>query len=619
MRFAFGEEEVRRIAKAVKAFEQGKGTSNYTASGPIHTASHLSIVKVTTPGTPYSSGKCVDFIAETGTYAEKDNVIIKDISGKTLTTNSYHVGYFAGYKEGEPVFFVTLGGDGGGTATIEVVTDVICTPTGLEVSTATFAGANYDTAILKKFLSLTDVIPKSFLGNQGRVVRVNETATGLEFGPVSGELAQTFIALDDTPLQYGKSAYKVLIVDSGNDGVTFADNNITTLHSVTGGGNPNDPTAGKWVSISLENDTANPGKNKYYGTNLASSRGWYDLAGNQETAMSVVGDGSVSTPIKLLNDEASPAGNYMYGTTTLGVKGWVPAVSFDYVDPLFDNLDSRVSAIESAPYATQGFVTTAVGNEATDRNNADIALDGRITTLETTSATHETYISTLQGDVSSLQSSVLNLIGVTNGHETDINALQSELSTETTNRVNADNALDGRVTSLESSVASINSSISTINTNITTIQGDISSINGDISTINTTLKTIQSNITTLQTDVTTLQTGLSTAEGNIVTLQSDVATLQSSLTSAEGNITTLQSDVSALQSGLSAAESSISTLQSDLATAQSDIATLQSDLATAQSDIATLQSDLATAQSDIATLQSDYTSLDARVTALEGA
>ena len=667
MRFAFGEDEVKRIAKAVKAFEQGQGSSDLKASGPRHVASHLSLVKVTTPATPYSTGKCVDFIASDGTYVEKETVKIKDVGGKTLSANSYHVGYFAGYKQGEPVFFVTLGGEGGGTATIDVVTDVVCTPTGLEVSTATFAGANYDTAIIRKFLSLSDVVPKSFLGNQGRVVRVNEFATGLEFGPVAGELAQTFIALEDTPLQYGNSAYKVLIVSSANDGVSFSDNNITTQYSVDGGGNPNDPRNSKWEPLQLKGDVEFPGNNKFYGTSQSGSRGWYDIGGNQKSSMSVTGDGSSLTPITLLNDEETPAANYVYGTNSLGVKGWQSSVSFDYVDDLFDGIDSRVLAIENAPYATQSYVTTAVGNEATERTSADSALDGRISTLEGQNldsrlTTSESNITTLQSEMDTAQGDITGLDGRLDVLESQtLNTRLTSVESAVATLQGDVSSLDGRLTTAEGNISTtatdiltINTTLTTVQSNITSLQSDVSTLQSDVSTIQSDLTFAQSNITTLQGDVTTLQTGLSTAEGNIATLQSDVSTLQSNLTSAEGNITTLQSDVSTLQSGLTTAEGSITTLQgdvstlqtslstaesnitnlqSDLATAQSDIVTLQSDLATAQSDIVTLLSDLATsqsdivtlqsnlstAQSDISTLQSDYTALEARVAALEGA
>ena len=161
-----------------------------------------------------------------------------------------------------------------GSATIEVVTDVICTPTGIEVSTVTLSGADYDNAVIRQFLSLSDVTPSSYLGNQGRVVKVNDAATALEFGALTDVTASTFIALTDTPSVWGSNAYKVLTVGSGSASVTFSANNITTTKSLSGGGNPNDPA---YVALSLLNDETSPGNNRVYGTTSAGVKGWRTL------------------------------------------------------------------------------------------------------------------------------------------------------------------------------------------------------------------------------------------------------------------------------------------------------------------------------------------------------
>ena len=163
---------------------------------------------------------------------------------------------------------------GGGSATIEVVTDVICTPTGIEVSTVTLSGADYDNAVIRQFLSLSDVTPSSYLGNQGRVVKVNDAATALEFGALTDVTASTFIALTDTPSVWGSNAYKVLTVGSGSASVVFSANNITTTKSIAGGGNPNNPA---YVALSLVNDESSPGNNRVYGTTSAGVKGYRTL------------------------------------------------------------------------------------------------------------------------------------------------------------------------------------------------------------------------------------------------------------------------------------------------------------------------------------------------------
>jgi len=187
----------------------------------------------------------------------------------------FYLGTIFGYNSSEqPRVLIGLPpapAPGGGSAVIEVVTDVICTPTGIEVSTVTLSGADYNNAVIRQFLALSDVTPSSFLGNQGRVVKVNDAATALEFGALTDVTASTFIALTDTPSLWGTNPYKVLTVGSTSASVTFSANNITTTKSLVGGGNPNDPA---YVALSLVNDSTSPGNSQYYATTSVGVKGW---------------------------------------------------------------------------------------------------------------------------------------------------------------------------------------------------------------------------------------------------------------------------------------------------------------------------------------------------------
>jgi len=235
----------------------------------------MSVVKVTALGSPLNTGQRVDYHASANTMNDINEVKIKELNGAALTVGSHYMGQFSGYTSaGLPVFVVKV--HSGGSATIEVVTDVICTPTGIEVSTVTLSGADYDNAVIKQFLALTDVTPASYLGNQGRVVKVNDAATALEFGAIGeGPSYTTFIALSDSPATYGSSStYYSLTVNSANSAVVFSANNVTTTNSLTGGGNPNSPA---WTALKLVNDTASPGNNKYYGTNSSGVKGWQSI------------------------------------------------------------------------------------------------------------------------------------------------------------------------------------------------------------------------------------------------------------------------------------------------------------------------------------------------------
>lgn len=272
--YGFTEDSARRIARVVKSVEGD--TTAPTRIGPMLGGSTMSVVKVTALGSPLNTGQRVDYHASANTMNDINEVKIRELNGAALTVGSHYMGQFSGYTSaGLPVFVVKV--HSGGSATIEVVTDVICTPTGIEVSTVTLSGADYDNAVIKQFLSLTDVTPSSFLGNQGRVVKVNDTATALEFGAIGeGPSYTTFIALSDSPATYGSSStYYSLTVNSANSAVVFSANNVTTTNSLTGGGNPNSPA---WTALKLVNDTATPGNSKYYATHATTgARGWQAL------------------------------------------------------------------------------------------------------------------------------------------------------------------------------------------------------------------------------------------------------------------------------------------------------------------------------------------------------
>ena len=237
-----------------------------------------------------------------------------------------------------------------GTATIEVVTDVVVTPTGLELSTVTLSGADYDNAVIRQFLSLSDVTPSSFLGNQGRVVKVNDTATALEFGAIGeGPSYTTFIALSDSPATYGTTnTYKALTVSSTNNSVVFSANNVSTQYSITGGGNPNAPT---WAALSLVNDTTSPGNNKYYATTSAGVKGWRSPA--------------------LVGATDFPANYTSAGGKFLKVNAGATAVEF--VGPLAAVSDVAANTISNADLASVASSTQTAINELTAQLNALLA------------------------------------------------------------------------------------------------------------------------------------------------------------------------------------------------------------------------------------------------------
>ena len=119
---------------------------------------------------------------------------------------------------------------------IEVVTDVVCTPTGIQVQTAQFSGKDYDTAVIRQFLSLTDVAPVSYLGQQNRLVKVNAAATALEFGLNAGTLEADIstIKANIASLQVSVAAINASITDINANIATLQNQMTGALNNITG-------------------------------------------------------------------------------------------------------------------------------------------------------------------------------------------------------------------------------------------------------------------------------------------------------------------------------------------------------------------------------------------------
>ena len=346
--YGFTEDSARRIARVVKSVEGD--TTEPARIGPMLGGSTMSVVKVTALGSPLNTGQRVDYHASANTMNDINEVKIKEVSGAALTVGARYMGQFSGYTSAGLPVFVVKAVPGAGSATIEVVTDVILTPTGIEVSTCQLSGADYENAVIKQFLSLTDVDPISYLGNQGRVVKVNSSANGLEFGAIGeGPSYTTFIALSDSPATYGTTnTYKTLTVSSTNNSVVFSANSISTQYSITGGGNPNAPT---WAALSLVNDTTSPGNNKYYATTSAGVKGWRSPA--------------------LVGATDFPANYTSAGGKFLKVNAGATAVEF--VGPLADVADVAANTISSADLASVASSTQTAINELTAQLNTLLA------------------------------------------------------------------------------------------------------------------------------------------------------------------------------------------------------------------------------------------------------
>ena len=271
---------------------------------------------------------------------------------ETMQANAgFHMGFIFGYDDSEvAMVLIARPINTTGTSTLSVVTDVILTPSGIEVSTATLVAQDYFGVGSNTFLALEDVDPITFAANQGRVVKVNDAADGLEFGPIVDAEYTTFIALSDTPASFGASkadAYKTCIVGSDGVSIVFANPNVEAIGTIEGGGNP----FLNFTPLQLANDESDPATDTFYGVDDNGDKGWRTIE------------------ITTLSDFPSMVGN---GEYFLKVNSGEDGIEFVAVD--IQQILDDVASLQTDVATLQSDVATLQADY--------ITLEARVTALE---------------------------------------------------------------------------------------------------------------------------------------------------------------------------------------------------------------------------------------------
>ena len=173
----------------VKAWIIGGATTCYPINSGVDAAGLMQWGKNNTDGIVTGGITCTTFTPKIASDQPAPSI------GK-----GFYLGTIFGYNGSEqPRVLIGLPPEPatGGSATIEVVSDIICTPTGIQVQTVQLSGKDYDTAIIRQFLGLSDVIPVSYSGQQNRYLKVNSSATGIEFGLTNDAEVDVTLIKDD--------------------------------------------------------------------------------------------------------------------------------------------------------------------------------------------------------------------------------------------------------------------------------------------------------------------------------------------------------------------------------------------------------------------------------------
>ena len=206
----------------------------------------------------------------------------------------------------------------------------------------------------------------------------------------------------------------------------------------------------------------------------------------------------------------------------------------------------------------------------------------------------ESRMTTAEGDIDTLESSVSGLSTRMTTAEGEIDTLQSDVS-----------GLDTRVTTAEGDIDTLETNVSGLTTRVGTAEGEIDTLQTDLGALTTRVGTAEGDIDSLESSVSGLSTRMTTAEGDIDTLEGNVSSLSTRMTSAEGDIDTLESSVSGLSTRMTTAEGEIDTLESGLSGLTTRVTTAEGEIDTLQSDLTNLTTRVGTAEGDIDTLESD--------------
>lgn len=186
--------------------------------------------------------------------------------------------------------------------------------------------------------------------------------------------------------------------------------------------------------------------------------------------------------------------------------------------------------------------------------DADTALDTRLTAVETAQTTTEGNVTTLQQDV--------NLLEITQRSHSN-------------------------------TIRRITERVATAESNITQLQTDTSTLSGDVSSLQQTVSGKQDQLTA-GTNITIQNNVISASGGGSVTLDNDVTQNSQNGVKSSGIYTAIQNAKSELSTRLTDAEGDISDLQTSTSALESDVEQAQTDISTLQTGQQTLTTNLST-------------------------
>ncbi len=270
---------------------------------------------------------------------------------------------------------------------------------------------------------------------------------------------------------------------------------------------------------------------------------------------------------------------------------------FNSIEITTSSFDGRIDSLET-------FTGSVDGTIRSDLNTYTSSNDGRLVSIESQTGSYliNTDLSTLEGQVSSLETESGSVDGRLDSLETTTGSINTKLSSiEITT-----GSLKGRVGSLESFTSSIDNTYAT-DSDVTTLRGDLNTYTSSNNTTNTT----QNN------KIGSLETTTGSLKGRVDSIESFTASIDDTY-ATDQDVTTLRGD---LNSFTSSTNDAINVESLRINSLEGFTASID-DTYASDSDVTTLRTDLNTYTSSndgrVDSLETESGSISGRVDTIEG-
>lgn len=207
-----------------------------------------------------------------------------------------------------------------------------------------------------------------------------------------------------------------------------------------------------------------------------------------------------------------------------------------------------------------------------------------------------------------------------NGYRDTITTLNdniSKLNSQVSTLTNANNDCQTKINSLNNIISQNESTIENLNNTITTNNSTIDYLTSEINILSETKTNLETQITALNNNITNKEVIISGLNSQIVDLQNDINYKRTQIVELNNQVTALQIEIDELSSSDNKNAILIENLNSQIVNLNNEIKLLENSIANKTSEIETLNSHITTLNAEITSLKAQVIEKVASITSLE--